>query len=334
VRVALLAAFPFVTTVTHVYVLIFLINAATAFFTPAFEASLPEVVGPERYTRAVSLSRIAVDLEAAGGPLVAGVLIAAVGVQWAFWFDGLTYIASALLVLASRVPSAPRPERPLGRRDFMPELTHGTKVLLREPALRQALVLHMAEALAGAVVIVTTVVYVRDVLRLGDFSFALAMTAVGVGSSITAFVIGRSGDRARADQAGSGHLRFHRWAQRSLLLGGAGLALSLLPGAVMPGLAVLALLWALNGAGQALIAIPSVGLLADHTEPEERGRAYAAHFALTHLFWLATYPLAGYAAQWIGVPMTFTAAGIGCALLTGLALLMRGPHREHPARTV
>jgi NRE family putative nickel resistance protein-like MFS transporter len=43
---------------------------------------------------------------------------------------------------------------------------------------------------------------------------------------------------------------------------------------------VLLVLWALNGAGQALIAVPSVGLLAAHADASERGRAYAAHFAL------------------------------------------------------
>jgi MFS family permease len=46
VRVGLLGVFPFVTTVWQVYLLTFAINAATAFFTPAFEAVLPEVVGP------------------------------------------------------------------------------------------------------------------------------------------------------------------------------------------------------------------------------------------------------------------------------------------------
>src|SRR5215217_9289117 len=39
-RVALLGVFPFVTTVWHVYALIFAINAVTAFFTPTFEATI------------------------------------------------------------------------------------------------------------------------------------------------------------------------------------------------------------------------------------------------------------------------------------------------------
>jgi MFS transporter, NRE family, putaive nickel resistance protein len=78
-----------------------------------------------------------------------------------------------------------------------------------------------------------------------------------------------------------------------------------------------------------MVAIPSVGLLAEHTEPDEHGRAYAAHFALTHLFWLFTYPAAGYLAKAVGTPRTFTAAGAVCALLTLVAMTVR---REHRAR--
>ncbi len=329
-RFALLGFFPFITEVWHIYVLIFAINAVTAFFTPTYEAALPEIVGPRLYTRALSASRVALDVEAAIGPLVAGALIAWVGVRWTFWFDAGTYLASALLVLASRVPRGTPPDRPFPWRDFVPQTTLGTRILLREPALRKALVLHFAEAAAGAVAIVTTVVYVRDVLARGNGSFALAMGAIGLGSSIAALWLARRGERARAEGAGlDDHLGYHRWAERMLLLGGALSALALLPGVFQPGLAMLLILWALLGAGGAMIAIPSVGLLAEHTVPEERGRAYAAHFALTHLFWLVTYPAAGWLARGAGIPWTFTAAGLVCAVLTGVAWLMRSPHRNH-----
>src|SRR5215213_5300353 len=63
-RFGLLALFPFITTVWQIYALIFAINAVTAFFTPTFEASIPEVVGDEHYVKALSLSRVAVDVEA------------------------------------------------------------------------------------------------------------------------------------------------------------------------------------------------------------------------------------------------------------------------------
>ena len=86
----------------------------------------------------------------------------------------------------------------------------------------------------------------------------------------------------------------------------------------------------LNGTGQALIAIPSSTLLAEHTVEAERGRAYAAHFALTHFFWLLSYPAIGHAAANWGAPKTFTAAGFACLGVTILAFLIgygrRDPH--------
>src|SRR6266700_6072773 len=59
IRFSLLAIFPFITAVWQIYALIFAINAVTAFFTPTFESSIPEVVGDEQYVKAVSLSRVA-----------------------------------------------------------------------------------------------------------------------------------------------------------------------------------------------------------------------------------------------------------------------------------
>jgi NRE family putative nickel resistance protein-like MFS transporter len=332
IRVGLMGAFPFISAVWQIYLLIFVLNAVTAFFTPTFEATIPEVVGERLYTRAISLSRVSVDLEAALGPLLAGVLIAWVGVRWAFWFDGLTYLLSAVLVLASRVPSpAGRSAEGFRWSDLFRQLPHGTRVLLREPALRRALVLHMAEASAGAVAIVTTIVYVRDVMHRGDVAFAVAMAALGAGSSLAALVLARRAEASTGVMRSprGRHLRYHRWAEGTLVAGGAVLALALLPGVLRPGFFVLLGLWALNGAGQAMIAIPSVGLLAEHTEAEERGRAYAAHFAWTHLFWLGTYPAAGFLARAVGTPLTFTLAGGACALLAGTAALMATAHRPH-----
>lgn len=331
IRVALMGVFPFITSVSQIYVLIFAINAVTAFFTPTFEAILPQVVGLRQYTKAVSLSRIALALEATLGPILAGLLIATVGVRWTFWVDGGTYLVSALFVLGATVPRARRPTSPFHWRNLVSQVTHGTRILLREPALRKALVLHFAEAVAGAIAIVTTIVYVRDILERGNVAFAVVMAAVGAGSAVVALLLPWRSERARVGASGrlEEHLQYHRWAERSMVVGGAVLAFALLPGLLVPGVFVLAVLWGLNGAGQALIAIPSVGLLAEHTAPDERGRAYAAHFALTHLFWLGTYPLSGYLARGAGTPMTFTVGGVACALLTLAALMIRGPHRRH-----
>lgn len=321
IRFGLLALFPFITTVWQVYALIFAINAVTAFFTPTFEASIPEVVGNEQYVRALSFSRVAVDIEAVAAPAVAGLLVALLGLRWVFWFDAFTYLVSALLVALVIIPRVAKETTPLSWRAFLDEITHGTRALLREPSLRQALTLSFAEATAGAAAIVVTVAYVRDVLGRGETAFAIVMAGLGLGSTLAAILLSRATGRYElgADDQAVLHGHRHRWTARALLCGGLMLGLLLLPGVLVPPLVVFGLLWILNGAGQALIAIPSSTLLAEHTIPEERGRAYAAHFALTHACWLITYPAVGHAAAKWGAPVTFTVAGIVCLLITIVA---------------
>ena len=331
VRFGLLAWFPFIHEVWQIYAMIFLINAATAFFTPTYDATIPQVVGQEHYVRALSLSRVAVDVEAVLAPALAGLLVALLGLQWLFWFDAATYLVSAALVAASVVRRAPERAAPFPPGTFLRELAFGTRILLREAALRRALMFSFAEATAGAAAIVATVVYVRDVLVQGENTFVLLMVALGLGSTVTALLLGRATGRYEADANNRAELHGlrHRWTERALLLGGGVLGLLLLPGVLQPPLLIFGLLWFLNGAGQALIAIPSSTLLSEHTAEAERGRAYAAHFALTHAFWLITYPAVGHGTSGFGAPLTLTVAGVVCLLTALGALLSRKAVPDH-----
>src|SRR5882724_953715 len=338
IRFALLALFPFITSLWQIYVLIFAINAVTAFFTPTFESSIPEIVGGEEYVKALSLSRVATDVEAVAAPALAGLLVALLGLRWVFWFDAFTYLVSASLVAITVMPHLKRKLAKISLGSFLTELTTGTRVLLREPSLRQALILSIAEATAGAAAIVATVSYVRDVLGRGETAFAFVMAGVGLGSSLTAVALGRATGRYEKGARNRPilHGRRHKWASRALLAGGLVLGLLLLPDILKPPLIVFGFLWMLNGAGQALIAIPSSTLLAEHTSETERGRAYAAHFALTHLFWLLSYPVMGHASAKWGSPSTFTGAGAICIVVIIIAMFLgygkRDAHTHQASR--
>lgn len=318
VRLALLALFPFIDSVWQIYSMIFLINAATAFFTPTFEATLPDIAGREHYVKALSLSRVAVDLEAIIAPAIAGLVFALLGLKWLFWLDSLSYLLSAILVFATVLPFKNKIIAKISLATLFDELSVGTKILFREASLKRALLLSFAEALAGAAAIVATVIYIKDLLLLSETSFVMVMAALGLGSAITALVLGKLTGRyeSLANSHFELHGRRHRWTEQALLVGGIVLGLILLPGFLMPELTIFATLWFLNGAGQVLIAISSTTLLAEHTAEYERGRAYAAHFAWTHAFWLITYPAIGYGVAKLGVPWTFTLAGVVCLVIT------------------
>jgi MFS family permease len=72
VRALVAIALPFVTQIWEIYILIFVLQSASAAFTPTFQATIPDILPDEReYTRALSLSRLAYDLESVISPMLA-----------------------------------------------------------------------------------------------------------------------------------------------------------------------------------------------------------------------------------------------------------------------
>jgi DHA3 family tetracycline resistance protein-like MFS transporter len=90
----------------HLMALSAFYGAGTAFFGPAFDAIVPDIVPPELLGEANSLDQFvrpaALRLT---GPAVGGALIAAVGVGWAFVLDGASFAVSIVTLLLMR----PRP---------------------------------------------------------------------------------------------------------------------------------------------------------------------------------------------------------------------------------
>jgi MFS family permease len=87
---------PFVDAVWQVYLLIFVINACSAGFTPLFQATIPDVLTDEAvYTRALSLSRLAYDLQQLLAPALAGVLLWFLPLDALFAVNGLVTTAYA-----------------------------------------------------------------------------------------------------------------------------------------------------------------------------------------------------------------------------------------------
>jgi NRE family putative nickel resistance protein-like MFS transporter len=87
-------------------------------------------------------------------------------------------------------------------------------------SIRQALLLSLAEAAAGACAIVVTVAYVRDVLGGTEVQFSMVMACVGFGSAATAVLLSRSAKKRELQSADSAslHVSQHRWAALTLLL--------------------------------------------------------------------------------------------------------------------
>ncbi len=80
----------------QIYTAVALASSCTVFFNPAVTASLPCLVADQHLIRANSLGEVARNLAAVVSPMLGGVVIAALGVKWAFLANALSYLLSAL----------------------------------------------------------------------------------------------------------------------------------------------------------------------------------------------------------------------------------------------
>lgn len=305
IRAAVALLLPFVTEVWQVYVLIFVLQSASAAFTPTFQATIPDILPDEaQYTRALSLSRLAYDLENLISPALAALLLAVISYQALFFGTVLGFAASAALVVSVLLPS-PKSAK---RRPIYERTTRGARIYLATPRLRGLLALNLAAAAAGAMVLVNTVVLVRGDLMLGNTQVALALGAFGGGSMFAALVLPRVLDRL-ADRAvmfaGAAIL-----VAALFVMAAAASGIGLTWGVVLSG-------WAVIGIGYSTVLTPSGRLLRRSAHPEDRPAVYAAQFALSHACWLVTYPLSGWLITAFGPTIAFS--GLGILALAGLA---------------
>jgi MFS family permease len=183
----------FVTEVWQVYVLIVLVNASSAGFTPTFQATIPDVLTDEpTYTRALSLSRIAYELEGLLSPTLAAALIAFVSYDGLFAANGVAFLCSAALVLSTRLPARRVSQTAESR---WRQITFGTRRYLATRQLRGLLALNLAVAAASAMVIVNTVVYVRHAFGGDAGDVAWALGASGAAAMLAALLLPRLLDR-------------------------------------------------------------------------------------------------------------------------------------------
>lgn len=310
VRAGVALSLPFVSEAWQIYILIFLLQSASATFTPTFQAVIPSVLPDENdYTRALSLSRLAYDLESLVSPMLAAVLLTVMSFHNLFVGTVVGFLASAALVIASRFPVIPPP----APSRFFDRLTKGARVFWSNGELRGLMGLNLVVATTTAMVIVNTVVLVQGDLGRPQTDVALLLGAYGGGSMLVALGMPRLLERLPD--------------RRVMLVGGVALPVLLLAAtaviAWMEGTTQwisLLMAWLLLGAATSTILTPSARLLRRNSDEQNRPAVFAAQFSLSHACFLITYPLAGALGAAIGLPavalvlVAIGIAGVGATL--------------------
>lgn len=317
VRAGVVLALPFISEVWHIYVLIGLLQSASAAFTPTFQAVIPDIVTDEAdYTRALSASQVAYTMESLLSPVLAAIALSFMSYNSLFLGTSVGFVLSAALVLSTRIPNA----RPSAHTKAWDRAAAGIKMFVRTPRLRGIMALNLVVAAAGSIVIVNTVNYVRDVLGGSQSDVAWMLAASGGGTLLAALALPHVLDRI---------------TDRTVMLTGAAvlvvgtLAAVTLTAAGLTTWVGTAITWIVIGSGMAMIVTPTGRVLRNSVEPNGIPEVFAAQFSLSHLAWLITYPIAG----WLGTNSGFTITWSVLAILaaTGAAgALSLWPRHDGP----
>ena len=165
---------------THVAVLALLAGVATAIQTPAYQAIVPTLVDRSVIGSAVALNSAQFNLSRILGPSIAGAVIAAGGLQLAFWGNAIALCLVALILWRLRVPVLPASSRP--QASMWTNLMDGVRYVRSRRIVAVLVLLAAVPAMFLLNYLVLLPVFARDVLQIGAPGLGLLSAGIGVGA--------------------------------------------------------------------------------------------------------------------------------------------------------
>jgi MFS family permease len=259
VRFGVFAVLPFTTSATQVVALAAVAGIATGFFRPAVYAGIPNLVQEEDLTHANSLLQTVDNLTWALGSLAGGALVAASGVDAAYWINACTFLVSAVFLYG--IPQRLLQASMAASRGHWADLKDGFALTVRSKPLLTVLIAWNVAMFSNAAVNVAEPRLAFRAFDAGTFGLGLMMGSAGIGLAFGAYLAGQ-------------------WIERRGLANVYGISLGLMAigiglAAASPNVWIAAACVVISGAGNGA-AVVCNALLVQRGAPDAlRGRAFA-----------------------------------------------------------
>jgi MFS family permease len=285
-----------------IYGLSLLIGFVTVVDNPTRQSFVTEMVGSDLVSNAVSLNSAVFNASRIIGPAIAGVIIATVGLPWAFFVNAISFAA---VIGGLRAMDAARLLQPAPATRERGQLRAGLRYVWQHPRLRYTIMLVAVVATFGLNFSVVLPLIARFTFNEGAGAFGFLTSMMALGALIGALV--------------SAH---RRRPTRRLLIGSAALfgGLTCLA-ALAPSLPVLAAILVPIGAASITFIATANSTLQLNSSPVMRGRVMALH----GLVFLGSTPFGGPLIGWLSEtfgPRAGLAAGGSLCLLAALGAIV------------
>jgi MFS family permease len=249
-----------------------------------------------------ALLNVAFTIGAAGGPAIAGLVVAGAGVETALLADAASFIAVAVLLLLTR--RLPRPEVEESDGDWRERLRLGLSYVTRKPALRRLMFAQAAAFIFFALVIPIEVVFAKETLDAGDAGYGALLAAWGSGMVLGSLLF-----------AGLGRVPL-----RMLLVGSTlAIGVAYLGTAVSPTLLIACAASVLGGIGNGIQWIALVTAVQELTRATYQARVLSLLEALASAMPGLGFLLGGAIATLFEPRLAYAVAGAGVVLVLLIA---------------
>ncbi|WP_168582280.1 MFS transporter [Gephyromycinifex aptenodytis] len=288
-------------TLALVYLLTFLLGAASAIDAPARQAFVSEVVGPDLLSNAIGLNSANFNAARLVGPGLAGLLIAVIGTGGVFLLSAVTFaaiITSLWAMNPALIDAAPK-VRGRGR------LREGLTYVAHRPDILLIFAIVFLLGTFGMNFQMTTALMATTVYERGPKDYGILGSVMAVGSLAAALLAARR-SRPRL---------------RTILLALAAFALANTAAALAPSYELFAVLLVPVGLA-ALTVLPTANSIVQlAVEPEMRGRVMSLYMAIFMGGTPVGAPLLGWVGERYGARWTLLAGSLAAVLALVIALV-------------
>lgn len=157
----------------------FLIGCGAAFNSPAWQASVGDMVPRAELPGAVALNSMGFNLARSAGPAIGGAIVAAAGAAAAFAVSAVGNIPLITALLHWRPPA---PLQPLPRETLGTAIASGIRFVAGSPAIHRVLVRSAVFCMGASALMALMPVIAKDLIGGGPLTYGLLLGAFGVGA--------------------------------------------------------------------------------------------------------------------------------------------------------
>ena len=289
----------------HLMVLASVSGAVFAFNMPPRQAIVPELVPRERLFNAITLSSGVMNATRVIGPSLAGVLMAVVGMEGAFYAATGAILVAVLLL--TKLPRTIKPEKARAKVSMGRDIIQGLAYIRSHPLVLTLLSMVVVMVLFGMPYQNLMPVF-AEILYVEELGFGFLMSMTGVGAVVGSLVIANLGD-------------FKRKGALSLACGVA-FGLMLIVFANLKSLPLALPMLMIVGAVSTSFMSVNNTLIQMNITDEVRGRVMSVYMMSFGLMPLGTLPM-GAIAESMGAPFAITIAGGALVVFVLLLTVLR-----------